>query len=1239
MFKLFSRLFFWESTSMLKCYWKKKSLSFDDLLKLPEDFQSEKCHDTLKNVENSSDSKYFIFKILQSHSKTLLTAFILNVVATLAVLAHPEMTHLIISSIGKELSTQNIIFLSVLSLLFAFSFIVSGVSMQHQFQLELKLRTQITSGLNLLIQRKSQRLSRWTRNKKEIGDMVNYITNDTRSMAFLPMVFGSFLRSFVFIFCGFILLFRYIGIASLVPIFLTCILIPTIRYIGKHFTSIDEKIMQIRDKRLSVMSQLLNGIRIVKFFAWRKSMNEEVQKVRREEIKSLKKMVLLESVSIVFFYFTTAILTFSSLITFVLMGNELNPGIIFSVLVLFKIIEDPLGDITFLMADFFQAKVSGGRILEFLKLEEKPQSESSLENENVLFEAQEASWQHELNSVECLNLKNFSLRKGESVAIVGPVGSGKSSFLLGMLQELHQTKGYSSLNILPSQLAFVPQEAFVLSGSFRENILLERKEGDLEKALFVSCLEQDLKDMKASIDTQIGENGITLSGGQKQRLQIARASFAPVKLALLDDPLSALDPRTEHQIVERLIFGLWKDITRVVVTHRLSHLNLFDRVLFVQNGDIKAEGTLSELLEKSPEFVAFYKEHEGVVGHDQEITPSQSLEFQAELQEDESHQKGAVHFTHYLKYVRAMGEHAGCLRYVWLFLMFVLTILVAFGPLIQNGWMASWSNYTTKHLEGGSSIYIFSEGIDSFLKGMGGDTLLLHVSEIFKNDFSTLLVFGFLGIVLVLIVYFNRVVWGFSGVMAASYYHNKALDSVLKAKLRFFDTNPSGRVLNRFSTDLGSMEKYIPWAFSGVVRTLLKVLVSLMVMIAVFPLISIVAAVMLLMVYFLQKYYRAVSRDLQRFESIKRSPYITRFKEAVVGYVSLRAMGRNADFAKKFEEQLDAWAKSFYSFYINNRWFMCSISLLTSSIILALLLGVGISSASGTLTVGAAGLVLYYSLEFWQDLAWSVRALSELEFSMVSVERMEEYCILESEKDILVEPALPDWKISSGYLEFKDVVARYDEHLPDILKGVSFIIQAGSRVGIKGRTGSGKSTIFQTLFRFIMTREGEILIDGQNIAQIPLEVLRSQIAIIPQDPILFVGSLRQNLDRHGIYSDEDIWESLEKVYMKDYVESLEGKLLAPISENGGNLSLGQRQLLCLARAILLKTKIILLDEATASVDVQTDALIQKTIRTAFKNVTLIIIAHRLGTISDCDQIIELEQGVVKQIWSPLSNMD
>jgi ABC-type multidrug transport system fused ATPase/permease subunit len=467
------------------------------------------------------------------------------------------------------------------------------------------------------------------------------------------------------------------------------------------------------------------------------------------------------------------------------------------------------------------------------------------------------------------------------------------------------------------------------------------------------------------------------------------------------------------------------------------------------------------------------------------------------------------------------------------------------------------------------------------------------------------------------------------GVNAGRILHEHTWTAVLNAPIRFFDSTPVGRIVNRFSRNMDDIDNQLIHSFLQFVFSVAKAATVLIFSITLMPLLLFAVVPIGVLYYRMQQKYRLAARETKRLDSISRSPRYNHFKETLDGLAVLRAMKREEIFFDEFVKRLDYWQKMFHAVIYFNRWFSTRIPLLNAGIALTTSIGVTVLTHQGAMLAATAGLVLSFALNSAGVLNWAIRAFSSLETQMTSVERLRHFSMLKPEANITAPLAIApeeEWPKSTEVV-FDNVHVRYASHLPLVLKGLSFKIPHGAKAALVGRTGSGKTTIFQALFRFVHTETGEIRIGGKNIAGIPLETLRRTIAVIPQDPVLFVGTLRRNLDFFNRHSDEELWRVLERVHLALLVRQLPDALNAPVLENGSNLSQGQRQLMCLARALLEKSRIIIVDEATANVDVQTDALVQRTIREETEGVTVITIAHRLGTVVDCDPIISLQSSL------------
>ncbi len=1203
--RLFHRLLF-QHTSYLIRKARTEILHESDMPELPALLDPRQSVTLAKIVRHPSNWK-FIFSMIGVYWFRLRAGYFYYFMAMVFSLLSPNLIHLFVSRLeqGAELSITLWIGAGL-----ALCGVFSGVFLQHYFHSTLHTNQMITNDLNQLIFRQSLDLSIQARTGKQVGDIVNYMSSDTEAISDFPIVLGDICWAVIMITVTAGMLFFYIGWSALAALLVLAGLVPLTQYVGKRFVQFEEKMMNQKDARITLMTQLLNSIRVIKFFAWEKAISEEVQTLRKAELKSRQKLARAEVLSGVSYTAVSSLVLFVALFVHAWRGQTLDAALIFTCIALFGLLEEPFGHLSRLFSRFSQALVSARRILDFLETEKVPESKAAkpFNSENAI-ELQAASFSHGM--IPIVQGLTLQVPRGSSLAIVGPVGSGKTTLLQGLLGECHLVHGAlrvdSGLASAPLRRAFVPQEAFIVNASLLDNVLFGEtsvsKEA-LRKSIHLACLEKDVRDLPSGLRTEIGEKGVNLSGGQKQRVSLARAVFSKPDLVFLDDPLSAVDVETEKQLCDRLIFGEWeKDkVTRIVSTHRLESLARFDQVLFLQSGQVSGLGRLDELLKFNSEFQTFYREHEASQGAHPpaqaaaETQAAMEIKEDVRITEDEERERGAVKASVYKEYILSLrGEKKNNFILLALGLMAVTAAMI---PLLQKGWLANYQN-------------------------LGFE----------MTPLQAIYTYGGLGLAVLLFTMLNQLFWLERGLIAGRNFHDQMLNSILRAPVRFFDSTPVGRILQRFSRDLESVDIYLQWSFESFVHCVLHVTVSLVLVLTVMPVMVLIIGPTLWLYNKVQSDYRRPAREAKRFDSVARSPRYAHFKETLMGLVVIRAFEKREWFLQDFFNKLSHSQRMFYGHYMLNRWFSTRVPLVAGAISLSTVMGIAYAAHSQWMTAGLAGLVTIYALTFWGQLNWAIRIFSDIESRMTSVERLKFYSQLKPEKIQGAAQPPENWP-PAGEVVVENLQARYAEHLPFVLKGVSFQIPAGQRVGIVGRTGSGKTTLFQVLYRFLEASGGSIRIDGVDISTLDLERLRRSLAIVPQDPSLFLGTLRSNLDRYNEYSDDEVWESLTQAGLASFVRGLNLQLQTPVAENGANFSQGQRQLLCLARALLIQAKIVLMDEATASVDVQTDAQVQKVIREQLKGVTMLIIAHRLGTVADCDLVIEMADGAVKRIHRP-----
>lgn len=826
-----------------------------------------------------------------------------------------------------------------------------------------------------------------------------------------------------------------------------------------------------------------------------------------------------------------------------------------------------------------------------------------------------------------LNDINLHVRSGELTAIVGHVGSGKSSLFHAILGEMRKVRGAVSLQ---GSVAYVAQTAWIFNDTLKNNILFGKSyDEELYKmAIEVSALKHDIAIFSAGDLTAIGEKGINLSGGQKQRVSIARAVYAQADVYLFDDPLSALDAHVSKHVFNKCISnnGALQGKLRILVTNQTHCLPHCDSVVFLDAGTIKAQGTFAEV-SSNESFKALLSEQqnededvdtteEDTAEDDQAMIPAvliteptkvlaNNSDVQKKVPEakagenliqDEERKTGNVNGKTYFDYARACG---GVVLFTLLFLFWCT---VAALSLIVQWWLSYWAQQEEEN------------------PGKHGLAYYLGIYFGLTIAYSLLT--------------FLRSVWYLNSALYASKnLHNSMLASVLRAPLTFFDTTPIGRILSRFSRDVQVMDELLPQFFQQMLTTVLQLVVSYVFIGVVLPLFFTVAVPVTVFYFFLQRFFNRTSLELKRLDSISKSPIYAHFSETLGGLSTLRAYSKEKQSRLENMKVIDINQRAFFTWLVANRWFSMYLELVGSVLIFAT--GVFGVLARNSVFSGDVGLVLTYALQVTSILGFSVRSITELEGQMNSIERANYYSNhLPEEAAAEVPPGAPKEWPAQGKIEIADVQMRYREGLPLVLRGVSATISGGEKVGVVGRTGSGKSSLMIALLRMVELNDGQVRIDGLDMSQLGLNDIRRRITIIPQDPVIFSGTIRFNLDPFNEHSDVELWDALEKSHLKEFVAGFADGLDAAVSEYGENLSAGQRQVICMTRALLRKSKILILDEASSSLDVETDRLIQETIRRHLGDATILTIAHRLFTLADYDKILVMDDGMAVEFDDP-----
>ncbi|TPX10955.1 uncharacterized protein E0L32_008161 [Thyridium curvatum] len=1131
------------------------------------------------------------------------------------------------------------------------------------------------------------------------------------------------------------LLYRVMGLSAIPGFIVMALLLPVNIGFARGFNSSQKKIMAATDKRIHTTNEILQNIRIIKYFAWEHRFSNIVDERRKAELKALRTRFMIWASAVAVWNTVPILITFFSFLVYTLIEKKpLYPSVAFTAISLFMLLRYPLDQLGDMIAHVQESKVSIDRIEEFLSEEETDKFEQ-LGDDNIdengervigfrgadfIWGARDAVAEDGSMAFRLLDIE-VEFEIGKLNVITGPTGSGKTSLLMALLGEMTLLNGRVFLpggrsredvrpdpeTDLAETCAYVAQQAWLVNGTIKENILFSAPFDERRyRNVIVACaLERDLEILDNGDETLVGEKGITLSGGQKQRISLARAVYSNSLHLLLDDCLSAVDSHTAQWIFNNCISGpMMRGRTCILVTHNIPlcvpHAH---HVVIMNNGRIEAQGpaqdviatgklgeeiqrsrpgsaSVSRIPSRVPSSVGEDSGETLVDNNDDNLSkPRAAKKEKKNSLPEETKATGAVKWPVMKLYLTCMGS--------WWFWFIAIAVfsLQQLSGVASNVWIKEWANqYTTEEvsrIQFSANSHSYSSpsisttyfaSISTYVKQTNwlernstvfdSPTALQAVMEPQVNVPYYLLILALIGLASAAFA-LARDLWIFLGSLTASWkLHNQLMTSVAFAKFKFFDVTPLGQMMNRFSKDLEAVDQEVAPIAIGVMSCALGIVVTV-VLIAVITPGFLIAGIFITALYVLVgKFYLAASRDLKRLESVQRSPLFQQFGETLSGVTTIRAYGDERRFIRDNLSRINAQIRPFIYLWAANRWLAFRTDILGD--LVSFFSGVFVILSLGVIDAGSAGMSLSYAIGFADNILWLVRLYAMNEQNMNSVERIKEYLDVEQEAAAVIEDNRPpaNWP-SHGSVEFINYTTRYREDLEPVLKNLSFRINSKEKVGIVGRTGAGKSSLALAIFRALEAEEGKILIDDIDIGLIGLRDLREAITIVPQEPTLFTGTIRSNLDPFEIYTDEQIFAALRRVQLiaphesttrptTPLIPSAGNSILgpedsprpaatnknvfldlsSPVSESGSNLSQGQRQLLCLARAMLKEPSVLVMDEATASIDYATDSKIQETIRELTS--TIITIAHRLQTIVDYDKVLVLDKGAVVEYGHP-----
>ncbi|XP_076803654.1 ATP-binding cassette sub-family C member 10-like isoform X2 [Clavelina lepadiformis] len=1113
------------------------------------------------------------------------------------------------------------------------------------------------------------------------GEITNFMSTDVNRVVNFGPSFHQFWSLPFQVIVTLVLLYEQVGIVFLAGLGLSLLMIVFNRYLAKKIGEYNQDMMKHKDSRVKLMTEVLQGIRVVKFNVWEKCLSEKISSIRNKELKSLSGIKYFDA-GCVYLWATTPVLI--SLLIFSIystMGHELTAAKVFTVIALINMLIAPLNAFPWVLNGLMEAWISLDRLENFLKLPELDLDKfydphDQVHQSDQILDIKDGTFSWNLNVNENLNenlnetnnedvnsesefkdkdllLKEISLKvkEGDFIGVVGSVGAGKSSLLSAICAGMEKLDGEIALQCASDGVAYVSQEAWIQHATVRDNILWGRPYvQDFYEAVVECCaLNEDFVALPHSDMTEVGENGVTLSGGQKARLSLARAVYQDKCLYLLDDPLSAVDQHVALHLYQQCIVGILRKKTRILCTHHTKYLRHADVVIAMEEGRIKTIGTPSEVLGIDVSI------DEGNFNDEDDSPPGDADEPVAEKEISISREEkatGTVAFRVYKTYWLAIG---GCLALT--ILSFV--VLMQGSKVISDWWLSQWVNANVTGPPKSSTGWLgTSEERDAQNCTHGGilqsPVILPYSSYTFlltghydvtnakenphaKHDTAFYLeVYGGIAAANSIFTLIRAFTFAYGGICAARILHWKLLRSLLQAPVSFFDVTPVGRIINRMSSDMYTIDDSLPFMLNILLAQFAGLLATIVVTCYGLPWFAVLLLPLSAFYYYTQQYYRLTSRELKRLSSISLSPIYAHFNESLTGVSTIQAFRKTDDFKKQNRDLVERNQRCNFSTLVAQEWLAIRLQMMGVVMVTGVAFTAVLENKYSVVPPGMVGLALSYALSVTGRLSGVITSFTETEKQMVAVERQVYYINNVPQERIAPSGDLQlreEWP-SRGSVEFKRVSLRYRPNLPLALNEVSFKLAPGEKVGVVGRTGSGKSSLFLTLFCMTPITGGAVYIDGININKVPLHFLRSKMVIIPQDPFLFSGSWRSNLDPEGNVGDDAIfWGAVERCGLRSSLENM-GGLDADVGERGRRLSVGQRQLLCLARALLRDVQIVCLDEATANVDRASDELIQETIKKNFSGRTVLTIAHRVETVLGSDKVLVMDGGRVAEFDSP-----
>ncbi|XP_066489432.1 ATP-binding cassette sub-family C member 9 isoform X1 [Tiliqua scincoides] len=1182
----------------------------------------------------------------------------------------------------------------VLAVLLFLALILQRTFLQASYYVTIETGINLRGALLAMIYNKILRLSTSNLSMGEmtLGQINNLVAIETNQLMWFLFLCPNLWAMPVQIIMGVILLYNLLGLSALVGAAVIVLLAPMQYFIATKLAEAQKSTLDYSTERLKKTNEILKGIKLLKLYAWEHIFCRNVEETRMKELISLKTFALYTSLSIFMNAGIPIAAVLATFVTYAYVEEEpLSTAQAFASLSLFHILVTPLFLLSTVVRFAVKAIISVQKLNEFLISDEIGDDSWRNGDSALAYESckkhtgmhpkainRRQPFRHQLDSFEqplristrhmdvddcaikvtngyfswgsgLATLSNIDIRipAGQMTMIVGQVGCGKSSLLLAILGEMQNLEGkvhwsrvietdssFEASRRNRYSVAYAAQKPWLLNATVEENIIFGSPFNKQRyKTVTDACsLQPDIDLLPFGDQTEIGERGINLSGGQRQRICVARALYQNTNIVFLDDPFSALDIHLSDHLMQEGILKFLKDDKRtlVLVTHKLQYLPHADWIIAMKDGTVLREGTLKDIQTNDVELYEHWKtlmnrqdqELEKDMEADQTALERKTLrramyprESKAQLEdedeEEEEEEEDDDDMSTVMRFRTKMPWRT-CWRYLTSGGFFLLFLMI-FSKLLKHSfmvaidyWLAQWTsmnqsqNLCSMEEPARTTCYV---AVFSILSGVG--ILLCLVTSL-------------------------TVEW--MGLTAAKNLHHNLLNKIIIGPIRFFDTTPLGLILNRFSADTNIIDQHIPPTLESLSRSTLLCLSAIGMISYATPLFLVALVPLGIAFYFIQKYFRVASKDLQELDDSTQLPLLCHFSETAEGLTTIRAFRHEARFKQRMLELTDTNNIAYLFLSAANRWLEVRTDYLGAFIVLTAA-GASIFQAPSS---GLVGLGLLYALTITNYLNWVVRNLADLEVQMGAVKKVNSFLTMETENydgTMDVSQIPKDWP-KEGEIKIENLCVRYENNLKPVLKHVKAYIKPGQKVGICGRTGSGKSSLSLAFFRMVDIFDGKIIIDGVDISKLPLHTLRSRLSIILQDPILFSGSIRFNLDPECKCTDDTLWEALEIAQLKNMVKALPGGLDAVVTEGGENFSVGQRQLFCLARAFVRKSSILIMDEATASIDMATENILQKVVMTAFADRTVVIIAHRVHTILTADVVIVMKRGIILEYDTP-----